>query len=352
MHSLRKIGASGHSDENWLHSCLGDLLFFLSLPTPNSKESPRETPPTCFSFLMPAFHFSTCGSWPEAVTPSAWWFLPWWASPTLLATSVVASPSSSVAFFSTYCKGWWRIWYCNHHKNKTNMNIWTASPIYLVSSGFMSLKHLGLLPDLHQWMARGLSTWRRLRNMSETSSKEFRKLRNFMRMHKASWLQKSWRICWGFWMFLIWVKRCVFSMGLCRFNWDPRLGLVKLDLDGFHDKKNGLVQLVAPPLIDHLWKEFGCNSIILATSLLWLELNWNESVIACNCCWASDWLGGMLIPSWPLHFQREISGGHQGEMWVGLGELLGGGFATRCLSASPGSAFCLHRPHNTSSICS
>ena len=57
-----------------------------------------------------------------------------------------------------------------------------------------------------------------------------------------------------------------FSMGLCRFNWDPRLGLVKLDLDGFHDKKNGLVQLVAPPLIDHLWKEFGCNSIILATS--------------------------------------------------------------------------------------
>ena len=39
-----------------------------------------------------------------------------------------------------------------------------------------------------------------------------------------------------------------------------------------------------------------------------------------------------------------------GEMWVGGGGPLGGGFATRCLSASLGSVFCLHRPHNTSSI--
>lgn len=231
MHSLRKIGASGHSDENWLHSCLGDLLFFLSLPTPNSKEGPRETPPTCFSFLMPPFHFSTCRSWSEAVMPSAWWFLPWWASPTLLATSVVASPSSSVAFFSNYCKGWWRIWYCNHHKNKTSMkymNIWTASPIYLVSSGFVSLKHLGLLPDLHQWMPPGSF---HLTQAAEHVGDVLQGVPEAPELHADAQGVRAAKnhggSAGGFECFWFGWKRCVFSMGLCRFNWGRRLSLVK-----------------------------------------------------------------------------------------------------------------------------
>lgn len=67
-------------------------------------------------------------------------------------------------------------------------------------------------------------------------------------------------------------EMCFFH-GFMQIQLGSQIGFSQIGSGWISRQKNGLVQLVAPPLIDHLWKEFGCNSIILATSLLWLELN-------------------------------------------------------------------------------